>query len=156
MFSKIFSLQCSWIRRLFNNSFHQLKVIPLYLIQKYLCKIFKFHSNLDLRKSCLRKFPIYYQEMLYKWGKFLFSSPNLPSAIISQFIWFNKKIQIYKTRVFFSSLSDKGLNFVGQLFNWDGKFKTCEFLKDEFFWTNSEKFKLFEIYILYRGSGVKS
>ena len=101
IFSKIVSLQCSWVRQLFNNNFHQWKVIPRYLIQKYLCKNFKFHSNLDLRKSRLRKFPKYYQKMLYKWGKFLSSSPCLPSAIISQLLWFNKKIQIDKTHVFF-------------------------------------------------------
>ena len=39
----------------------------------------------------------------------------------------------------------KGLNFVGQLFDRDGKLKTCECLKDELFLTNSEKFKLFQI-----------
>ena len=33
--SKIVSLQGSWVRRLFDNNFHQWKVIPLYLIQKY-------------------------------------------------------------------------------------------------------------------------
>ena len=77
--------------------------------------------------------------MLYKWGKFLSSSPNLPSAIISQFS------QIDETNVFFSSLSDKGLNFVGQLFDRDEKLKTCESLKDELSLTNSKKFKLFQI-----------
>ena len=82
---------------------------------KCLCKNFKFHSNLDLRKSRLRKIPKYYQEMLYKWEKLLSSSPNLLSAIISQFIWFNEKIKIYKMHVFFSGFSDKGLNFVRQL-----------------------------------------
>ena len=122
--SKIVSLQCFWIKRLLDNNFHQWKVIPLYLIQKYLCKNFKFHSNLDLRKTLLRKFPKYYQEMLYKWGTFL-SSPNLPPYIISQFIWFNKKIQIDKMHAFFSSLY-----FVGQLFDRDGKLKACECLKD--------------------------
>ena len=69
IFSKIVSLQCSWVRQLFDNNFHQWNVIPLYLVKKYLCKNFKFHSNLDLRKYRLRIFSNYYQEMLYKWGK---------------------------------------------------------------------------------------
>ena len=38
IFSKTVSFQCSWARRLFDNNFHQWKVIPLYLIQKCLCK----------------------------------------------------------------------------------------------------------------------
>ena len=33
--------------------------------------------------------------------------------------------------VFSSSLSNKSLDFVGQHFNRDKKFKTCEYLKDE-------------------------
>ena len=72
------------------------------LSYREICKNFKFHSNLDLRKTLLRKFPklCYINEMLYKWGTFL-SSPNSPSAIISQFIWFSKKIQIDKMHVFF-------------------------------------------------------
>ena len=46
---------------------------------------------------------------------------------------------------FFSSLSDKRLNFVGQLFDREGKLKTFECLKDELSLTNNQKFKLFEI-----------
>ena len=42
-------------------------------------------------------------------------------------------------------MSDKGVNFVAQLFDRDGKLKTCECLKDELSLTNSEKFKLFQI-----------
>ena len=34
IFSKVVSLQCSWIKRLFDNNFHQWKVIPLYLIRQ--------------------------------------------------------------------------------------------------------------------------
>ena len=98
-------------------------------------------EGLTLRKSCLKKFPKYYQEMFYKWGKS--SSPNLLSVIISQFIWFSKKID--KTDVFFSSLSDKGLNFVGLLFNRDGKLKICECLKDELSLTKSEELILFQM-----------
>ena len=32
--NKIIALQCSWIRRLYDNSFHEWKLIPLYLIEK--------------------------------------------------------------------------------------------------------------------------
>ena len=46
---------------------------------------------------------------------------------------------------FFSRLSDEGLNFVGQVFDSDGKLKTYECLKDELFLTNSEKFKMFPV-----------
>ena len=40
IFSKVLSLQCSWIKRLFVNNFYQWKLIPLYLIRQYLGKKF--------------------------------------------------------------------------------------------------------------------
>ena len=45
IFSKVVSLQCFWMKRLFDNNFHQWKLIPVYLIRQYLGKKFKFHSN---------------------------------------------------------------------------------------------------------------
>ena len=44
--SKIIALQCSWIRRLYDNSFHEWKLIPLYLTEKSFSTAFNFHSNL--------------------------------------------------------------------------------------------------------------
>ena len=32
--NKIIALQCSWTRRLYDNSFREWKLIPLYLIEK--------------------------------------------------------------------------------------------------------------------------
>ena len=41
--NKIIASQCSWIRRLYNNSFHEWNLISLYLIEKYFGRSFKFH-----------------------------------------------------------------------------------------------------------------
>ena len=94
IFSKVVSLQCSWIKRLFDNNFHQWKFIPLYLIRQYLGKNFKFHSNLEVSHSILCKFPKFYKEIFIRWGKHLSSSAALPSTVACQFIWYNKHIQI--------------------------------------------------------------
>ena len=48
-FSKIVSLQCSWIRILYDENFHPWKVIPLYLIEMHFGKNFKLYPNLDLK-----------------------------------------------------------------------------------------------------------
>ena len=42
---KILSLQCSWIRRLYNDNFHEWKLIPLHLITMSFGSKFKFHSS---------------------------------------------------------------------------------------------------------------
>ena len=40
--NRIIALQCSWIRRLYDNSFHEWKLIPLYLTEKLFGTSFKF------------------------------------------------------------------------------------------------------------------
>ena len=49
--SKITSLQCSWVKRLFDKNFHKFhkwKIIPLLLIEKYFGKKFKFNGFLAI------------------------------------------------------------------------------------------------------------
>ena len=46
---KIVSLQCSWIRRLYDENFHSCKIITLNMTEIHFGKNFKFHPNLDLR-----------------------------------------------------------------------------------------------------------
>ena len=55
-FFKIISIQCSWIRRLSDNSFHQWKVIPLFFVNKTFGELFKFHSNLDFSDDTVKHF----------------------------------------------------------------------------------------------------
>ena len=47
--NKIIAFQCSCIRTLYNNYFHEWKQIPLYLIEKSFGRSFKFHSNFYLK-----------------------------------------------------------------------------------------------------------
>ena len=86
LFSKVARLQCPWIKRLFDNNFHQWKLIPLYLIVQFLGKNFKFHYNLELSHSILYEFPIFYKEIFIRWSKHRFSPATLPSTVACQFI----------------------------------------------------------------------
>ena len=92
--SKVISLQCSWIKRLYDNSSHPWKIIPSHLIDTYLGKNFKFHSNLCIPANKIKRFPIYYKQIFKRWSENLSSSPSLPSAIASQVIWYNKCIKV--------------------------------------------------------------
>ena len=84
--SKIVRLQCSWIRRLFDNNYHQWKIITIALIGKHLNKNFKFHSNLSFDIRSLEKFPKYYKEIFNNWAKHLSSPVTLSSTVVSQCI----------------------------------------------------------------------
>ena len=91
--SKIASLQCSWVKRLFDRNFHEWKIIPLFLFEKYFGKNFKFHGSLDIPQYLIRKMPEFYREILLNWSKFLSYDPSVPSTILSQYLWFNKHIK---------------------------------------------------------------
>ena len=53
---KITSLQCSWVRRLY-DSFHEWKIIPLSLIGSVFGNSFIFHPNLVFQRHHVNSFP---------------------------------------------------------------------------------------------------
>ena len=146
VFSKIVSLQCSWIKRLFDNNFHQWKLIPLYLIRQYLGKNFKFHSNLEVSHSILCRFPRFYREVIIRWGKHLSSPATLRSTVACQFICHNKHIKIGNKSTYLYNFSNNNLNFVGKLFDSTGKLKSWECIKHQFSLKN-------KLYMLYHNTG---
>ena len=139
--SKIISLQCSWLRKLYDENFHEWKIIPSHLISKYFGKSFKFHSCLSFDRKLLIKFPKFYKNILFQWSSSFFASSELPSCILSNFLWFNKHILIEKKSIFFRDFSDKGLNFVYQLFDNNGNVKSWSSIKEEFGFSNISNFK---------------
>ena len=101
-------------------------------------KNFKFHPNLDLRNFSLKIFLKYYQEIIYRWSKYLSSPTSLPSSIASQFLWLNKDIQIDNKCVIYSNFSNNGINFVGQL-------KGEQSLKENYLLSQNMKFEWFQL-----------
>ena len=120
--SKITSLQCSWVKRLFDRNFHDWKIIPLFLFEKHFGKNFKFHGSLDIPQYLIRKMPEFYREILLNWSKFLSYDPYVPSTILSQYLWFNKHIKIGNNSAYFSHFSNHGINFIGNLVDINGKY----------------------------------
>ena len=102
--SKIISLQCSWIKKLYSNITPSWKVMQLHLIKKNLAINFKFHSNLDISVQKLKKFPIYYEIILKNWCLHLTSTSVLPPAIASQALWYNKNIKIDNKSIYLAEI----------------------------------------------------
>ena len=138
IFSKVVSLKCSW---LFDNNFHQWKIIPLYLFRQYLGKNF----NLQVSHSILRKFPKFHKEIFIRWGKHLASPATLRSTVACQFIWYNKHIQIDNKSIYLYNFSNRNLNFVGQLFGTDSTLKPWESVKQQFFLKSNMQFQYWQI-----------
>ena len=76
-------MQCSWIKKLYYSTISSWKVILLHLIKTNLVLNFKFHLNLDISVSKLKKFPTYYNIILQNWYLHLTSSVLL-STITSE------------------------------------------------------------------------
>ena len=89
IYKKKISLQCSWVRRLYDDSFHEWKV-PLKLMKKSFGSHFKFHSNLLFNISCVNDFPSFYLDIFCNWKKYFSTNPETSSCILSQYLWFNK------------------------------------------------------------------
>ena len=94
-------MQCSWVKRLFKDDFHDWKVIPLFLIGKHLGNDFKFHNNIYINIDILSKFPSFYQDIFIKWIITFTSRPTLPSMILSEFIWFSSNVKVDSKPVHF-------------------------------------------------------
>lgn len=143
---KITSLQCSWIKRLFDNSTHSWKIIPKHLISVYLGKNFTFHSNLSINESKLKKFPTYYRDLFSKWQKHYSCQPTLPSLVASESLWYNEKIKVDNNSIYYDSFSENGINYVGQLFdNYQHTLKSWSQVKDEFHMEEKHRFTFYQI-----------
>ena len=143
--AKISSLQSSWIKRLFYENIHGWKILPLHIIHKSLGKTCVFHFNLKVNKKLTKNFPKYYREIIKTWGSKFSCQALVPSAILSQFLWFHSQIQIGNKSVSFSSFSEGNINFAGQLFKTDGTVKPWKQLQEEYGLANKPKFKWIQI-----------
>ena len=100
-------LQCSWIKRLYDGSFLEGKLIPLKLIKKSFGDHPKFHSNLSFNTSYVKHFPCFYKNILLNWKQYLSTDPETISGILSQNLWFNKHIITDNPIVNFTKFSQK-------------------------------------------------
>ena len=132
VFTKVISLECSWIKRLYDENFHEWKIISSYLTKTIFCEKFKFHPCLDPSIRSLKNVPNFYKEMITNWAKCLSGFPSLPSAILSQFLWFNSTIKIDSKSTFISEFASKNINFVGHIVHENGKTKSLDYMKSEY------------------------
>ena len=94
------------IRKLYDESFHEWKIIPLALIKNTIGECFIFHPSLDFNVS-LNLFPEYYINILHAWkNTFAFLSLT-PGCLRSQFLRFNKDIKINNKTISFSGFLER-------------------------------------------------
>ena len=104
---KIIVLQWSWIRRLYDNLFHQWKFVSLCLIKKLFAPSFKFYSNLLLKSNKTKFFPSFCRETILNRKKHLVMMTDIPSCIFSQYLWYIESIQVDKASLHVLRFSKK-------------------------------------------------
>ena len=105
--------------------------MPLHIITQKLGRHFLFHSNLYMDPKRIRQFPKYNQE-ISKWSSNLLVPPKASCTVASQIIWYNKHILVDKRSYCSTTLADKGINHVRQLFDTNGAMKPWSVFKSEF------------------------
>ena len=78
---------------------------------------------------------------MLQWSSSFYTSSELSSCVLSNFLWCNKHILIEKKSIFFRDFSDKCLNFVYQLFDNNGNAKSWSSIKGEFDFSNISNLK---------------
>ena len=96
---------------------------------------FKFHSNVFLIKTSLKKLLPFYRDIFINWKTHFSWRPETPAGLLSQFLWFNKYTQIEDNPVCLTKLAAKNLDFLSQLFE-GGSLKSLNGLKIECNLTN--------------------
>ena len=107
----------------------------LYLLKKTFDPSFKFHSNLSFNKSNFKKLLPFYRQMILSWSQYLSSSPETPSQVLSQFLWYNNYIKFEDAVIHFEKFSNKNISFSLQLFE-NGRITSWVNLKDKYELTN--------------------
>ena len=93
--SKSSSLQCSWVKNVYDQKSHNWKLIPIHFIDKIVSgKKFTFHSNLSFKTSVLHQFPTFYTNILQLWKINFSNISHTASCIGSHFLLFNNYIQL--------------------------------------------------------------
>ena len=100
---------------------------------------------MKIENKYIRNFPKYYQKIIIAWSKNFSSLVDLPSAILSQYLWFNSKILIDNKSVKIVCFSDNNINFVKHAFTSSGKLKNWENFKEECNLQEKHKFKWLQL-----------
>ena len=110
-------LQCSWVRRLYDNSFHEWKVMPLKLKKNPLDHILNFTPIFYSISSVLMIVHPFTQTSSVI-GK------NISSCILSQYLSFYQFLIVDNSYVNFIKFSNKNINFMIDLVNENCNFKS--------------------------------
>jgi hypothetical protein len=115
---RIKALRISWVKRLYDETEHEWKIIPKFFLDKFSSNI--FYPNLKIKMRC--KLPTFYKNVVQEWEEIACCNPLTMENVMMQPICFNGKILVngdviaWKSAVnlFVQSFYDEN----GQIIDW--------------------------------------
>ena len=131
------SVKISWIRRLFDNSYHPWKTLAKRLLHK-VGALYIFHFDLKFSEQSLydvKRLPSFYKDLALLWEKYsnlLVQSQVNKTTASSQAIFNNKNLLIKGKSIWHKLLSSQGMRIIGDLYDNEGSIKTWNVLSAEY------------------------
>ena len=129
---KIKALKLSWIRRLYDETEHEWKIIPKFFIEKLSKNIFFPNLKVNIKN----KLPTFYKNMIREWESLADCDPLTIENVLFQSIRFNSKILINGSVITWHDASELFVNNfydeLGRIMDWE-VFKHKNGKNDNFF-----------------------
>ena len=95
------------VKKLYDDCFHELKIIPLHSLNKFFGSSFKLHSNFYFESKLFKDFSILLQAHANGWKKYSITPPITPTCVLSQFLWYNGYIKIDNKAVYLKNFQQR-------------------------------------------------
>ena len=107
------ALRLSWVRRLYDDSIHEWKVIPKFYLEKYSQNIFYPNLKIEVKNNI----PKFYKNIIREWEEIAACEPLTRENVLIQSIRFNRKILINNNVITYKEASNL---FIQNFYNENG------------------------------------
>ena len=92
----------------------------------------------------MNSLPSYYTDIKHSWCKCYSCTPEVPSLVSLQFLWYNSYSKIDNKVVCYKYFADKQINHISDTFDENGELKSEQKILSEFQLTQKSYFKWFQ------------
>ena len=122
------ALKIMWVKRFLNEEQRQLKIIPLYYLEKVGARLI-FECNYDIELLNIELPPVY-TDILLAWSELKQTTPKTSEEVSRKILWNNRFIAINNRSVWCKSWYDQGLITVKDLLRENGTICSYDEIKE--------------------------
>ena len=126
---------------MYDKSFNEWKIVPLFYIKKTLGNNFEFYSNSDYKLITKFLLPDFYKNIPSDWTIHFTTCPGIRSCILNQVLCYNEYIQINDKTAYLKKFSLNSIIFAMDLLDKHGKLKNWSVVNMEYHLNNTFYFQ---------------